>query len=351
MRVEEVSLKEFIIKSRFLDRKGARDFRRLVKQATGTIKLMGGFHAFLVCRIGGVFAGSMLVFKDPLYCSRDRSDVGCFGLVTATKQVVLVEMLEKAIEMLKQQGASSMRGPVNIPRALFGYGVQVFGFELPAIAGSSVNDKAFARLFLDLERGGYFNEKDVYYNYTQDAVKTREYLKEREASGRPLYRDYKVEHPVFDFSSKESDILAEDVAALLNESLSYRPDFYRSTGRILKATALQFSYIDGGEEYLTFLRKDKKLVGVILQQPDWFQVINDEPITRFVADTFVVAPELRGKGLMMNFMEHQAQCIESFQPGHFEYASIWKGAKKVTKAMRKPFTKLVKGFFVYEKRF
>jgi len=56
----------------------------MVKNTIAEMERDGGFATFLSCWWRGHLGGSLVAFKDPWYKSSGRSDVACFGLVTAS---------------------------------------------------------------------------------------------------------------------------------------------------------------------------------------------------------------------------------------------------------------------------
>lgn len=344
VQIVEVDFPAFWTTSRYARMVDGHSLEGLMKQHLDLVRLMGGFYHFLECRIFGEFAGSLMVFWDRLYRSRRRENVACFGLVTVEDASVLENLLRVAVDMVRKSGMIALRGPVNPPRSLFGYGVQAWGFDLPAVAGSSSNSPEHASFFKELSSRGFFSGRDVYYNFSQDPDKTRELVQRRSTMGKPLYRDFEIVHPDFENPGN----FPEMVARMMNESLEYRPDFCRTTPQILMATALQFASIPHGERMLAFFMKNGELLAGVIEQPDWFQIIREEPLTHLVGDIFMVSKKYRGLGLSMNCFEYTASNLEFFNPSYFEHASAWTGTTRILRSVKHGLVRIVKGFFVYE---
>ena len=165
--VERVSFDIFWARSRFASAVRDLDLSGQVKNAFNEMERDGGFATFITVTWRGHFGGSLAVFKDPWYRSRGRDGVACFGLVTAGNTAMLDVLVNHARIEAQSNGYKVLRGPVNPPRCLFGYGVQISGFDQPVIAGSSADPADYAVMFDELDEGGTFDGKDRYYNLIQ----------------------------------------------------------------------------------------------------------------------------------------------------------------------------------------
>ncbi|MBD3185975.1 hypothetical protein GF325_04020, partial [Candidatus Bathyarchaeota archaeon] len=67
MRIAEVDFPVFWTTSRYARMVDGHSLKGLMKQHLDLVRLMGGYYHFLECRISGEFAGSLMVFWDPLY--------------------------------------------------------------------------------------------------------------------------------------------------------------------------------------------------------------------------------------------------------------------------------------------
>ncbi len=339
LAVHELFFERFWPVSRFKGVVAGIDVKNSVNQALDDMVAGGGFVTPLECEMDGRVAGSLVVFKDPWYRSRRRDDVACFGLVTAADAPVLSALLDEAKKVARKNGASALRGPVNPPRSLLGYGLQVSGFDAPTIAGTSANAEADAIPFLELDTEGYFDSCDRYYNMLQDFGKTMEYI-----STFPLDRSFRVVNP--DLSNLGG--LPARVAALMNDTLGYRADYQWTSGERLAAQAQAYRAVPGGEKLMAFFFDGEVLAGGVIMQPDWLQVLRGEPATTVVGDIYMLAPAYQGRRLFMNCSEYSAKVLQEIGAKYYEHASIHEDTKAVLSSVKNGYAKIVRESRVYE---
>nr|MDO8117547.1 hypothetical protein [Candidatus Sigynarchaeota archaeon] len=254
--------------------------------------------------------GSIMAFKDPKYHSSGRKETGCFGLLTAPDKQTCVKLVECAMESLVGMGIQKIRGPVNMPRFLFGYGIQASGFSLSPVAGVSWDPPCYAEWFSTMVHEGMLHEATRYISYTGSLEKSEGALKNTTKRER-----LRVFYP--DFNNPGS--LPVQIASLLNAEMYKRPDgFYMDAKDVLSYAEL-FKLVVGGERLLAFLMDGDTLAGGVIMQPDWFQVLAGSRPTRFVQDTIVTASAYQGKGYGAQYFELCADVMRYFKPEYFEY--------------------------------
>jgi len=337
--VERVGFDRFWSRSRFSAAVPGLDLTGQVKNAFDEMERDGGFATFMECTWRGHFGGSLVVFKDPWYRSRGRDEVACFGLVTAGNTAMLDVLMNAARQEAHVNGLKILRGPVNPPRCLFGYGVQVSGFDQPMIAGSSADPADYAVMFDELEEGGTFDGKDRYYNLIQDFEKNAAYI-----NSINLDRSMRVVNPDFD----DLGDLPGQVATMMNESLGYRPDYMITSAERLATMAKTYKIVPGGDKLLAFYFDGDVLAGGVIMQPDWFQVLAGKPVTNVVGEIYMLAPAYQGRQLMMNFAEYAMALLRDCGITQLEHASIWEGSHAALSTVKNGFNHIIKTYNVYE---
>jgi hypothetical protein len=337
--VERVGFNRFWARSRYTSIVPGLDLAKNVKTAFDEMERDGGYVTFMTCTWRGHFGGSLAVFKDPWYRSKGRDNVACFGLVTATNTAMLDLLVNAARQDAASNGFRVLRGPVNPPRYLLGYGVQLSGYNQPVIAGTSADPEMHAALFEELDEGGTFDGKDTYYNLLQDFKKNAAYI-----DGIDLDRSLRVVNPDLDNIGD----LAGKVADMMNASLGYRPDYMLTNAQRLADSAMAYNLIPGGEKLLAFYFDGDTLAGGTIMQPDWFEVLAGKPLTAVVGEIYMLAPAYQGKWLMMNFSEYAMATCKALGIGRIEHASIWEGSHGALATVKHGLNTIIKMFRVYE---
>nr|MDO8112523.1 hypothetical protein [Candidatus Sigynarchaeota archaeon] len=337
--VQTVKFDDFWARSRFNGIIHGLDLEDQVRQSFSEMELGGGFVSFLAYRFGNKTIGSLAVFKDPWYRSAGRETVACFGLVTALDADTLARLVEAARDIAEKAGCTALRGPVNVPRILFGYGIQVSGFGLPVIAGTSFNTRNDAYAFFELESDDYFDHTDKYYNFSQDFGKTRAYI-----DAIKLDRSFRVVNPDLD---NPGDI-AGRVADMMNHLLVYRPDYQLATAVRLVTAAKAYKLVPHGEKLLAFYFDGDVLAGGVIMQPDWFQVFAGARVTGVIGEIYMLEPAYQGRKLMLNFAEYSEQVLKDLVATHYEHASIWAESDKALSTVKVGYNAIIKEFRVYE---
>ncbi len=337
--VRPVSFDTFWAGSRWRRSADGIDLKAQVRSTLDEIEAATGFVDCLECDVDGRPLGSLVVFKDPWYRSKRRDDVACFGLVTAADEPVLKALLDEAAKVAGKNGARALRGPVNSPRSLLGYGLQVSGFRMPLLAGTSANSNEDAIPFLELDTEGYFDSCDRYYNLAQDFAKTMAYISTFE-----LDRSFKVVNPDL---GNLGDLPAR-VAALMNDTLGYRADYSWESAERLAAQAQAYRLVPGGEKLMAFFFDGDTLAGGVIMQPDWFQVLRGGPVTAVVGDIYMLAPAYQGRRLFMNCSEYSMKTLAERGTKYYEHASVHEGTKAVLSSVKNGYARIVRESRVYE---
>ncbi|MEX2683134.1 MAG: hypothetical protein Q6373_016210 [Candidatus Sigynarchaeota archaeon] len=261
--------------------------------------------------------------------------------MSASDSLVLEYLLDAACQEVKKHGFSIMRGPINAPRNLFGYGVQVSGYEWPVVAGSSADTPAYKDYFTELEHQHYFVKKDKYYNLSQDFKKTSEYI-----STFTLDRHFRVINPDFNNLGE----LPSLVANMMNLTLNYRPDYMATNPSKLRASVEMYKLVPGSERLIGLFFDGDVFAGAVIMQPDWFQALAHRPVTTIIGDIYMLDKAYQGRRLFMNFSEYTAKVLAERGAQHYEHASTWEQMGVMDSAIKNGYVSIIKEFWVYEKR-
>jgi len=338
-RINEIPFLAFWLRSRYRTIVDGVDAKINVRDYFENIKSDGGFVHYLECNENGKFAGSMVVYRDLLYRSYQRDNVACFGLVTASHAGILKAMLDRAIGIIENYGLSVMRGPVNAPRSLFGYGVQSWGQEYPIIAGSSADPPRYSKMYAIVEKEHYFDKRDIYYNILQDFEKSKAYL-----ATMDFDRNFRFINPDLD----AFDVIASKIADMMNLTLNYRPDFLSTNEKRVKAAVEMYKLVPGAEKLMGLLYDGDIFAGAVIMQPDWFQVLSGRPLTQLIGDITMLDKAYQGRRLYLNFSEYYMDILSKFGCRYLEHASMWENQEAVKASLSKGVTKLIKQFWMYE---
>ncbi|HME55334.1 MAG TPA: hypothetical protein VKM55_24210 [Candidatus Lokiarchaeia archaeon] len=341
VKLQCVSFDVFWSHSRFKAFVNGVDTSEIVCESFKEMEMNGGFATFLELKIDGKVVGSLVVFKDPFYRSKGRDDVVCFGLVTALRARDLEPLLDRALHETRSHGYHVLRGPVNAPRFLFGYGVEISGFEWPIVAGTSSDPPAYAKMFGELEERGFFNGRDKYLNCIQDFDKTNENI-----AAIDLDRNFRIVNPDLDDCGK----LLEKIALMMNETLGYRPDYQIASLDKLEKAAQLYKLVPGAEKLIGLFFDDEVFAGAVLMQPDWFQAFAGKSVTTIIGDIFMLGKAYQGRKLLLNFSEYTGQTLAALGAQYYEHASIWEHTDAITAWIKIDCLKIIREFLVFEMR-
>jgi len=337
--VQHISFDEFWARSRFKSIIPGLDLGAQVRQAFGEMEQGSGFASFLACKSDEGILGSLAVFKDPWYRSAKRDNVACFGLATARDGNTLSKLILAARDAAEKAGCKALRGPVNVPRIFFGYGIQVSGFGLPIVAGTSVNTSEEAYPFEELDADGFFDRVDKYYNLSQDFSKTRAYI-----DTITLDRSFRVVNPNLDNCRD----ITERVADMMNRLLGYRPDYQLTSAERLAGAAKAYKLVPRGERLLAFYFDGDELAGGVIMQPDWFQVFAGVRVRSIVGEIYMLEKKYQGRKLMLNFAEYSEKVLKELGATHYEHASIWEDSGGALSTVKAGYNAIIKEFRTYE---
>ncbi|MEX2681331.1 MAG: hypothetical protein Q6373_007005, partial [Candidatus Sigynarchaeota archaeon] len=193
--------------------------------------------------------------------------------------------------------------------------------------------------FQELDAERYFDAHDKYFNLSQDFAKTAAYIATLE-----LDRGFRVVNP----DLGDLGDLPGKVAALMNETLGYRPDYAWTSAERLASQAQAYKLVPGGEQLMAFFFDGDVLAGGVIMQPDWFQVLRGEPATTIVGDIYMLAPAYQGRRLFMNCSEYSMRVLRRRETRYYEHASIHEGTAAVLSSVKHGYAAIVREARVFE---
>src|SRR5271157_54242 len=343
INVEKVDFETFWLHSRYRNLVPRVDLRRHVWNALNQIDDEGGFHVLLSSKENGKCTGTMAVFRDSSYRSHERDDVGCFGLVSAQDPESFAAMLGAGRDCMGIDSIDMFRGPINVPRSLLGQGVQVSGFDLPAIAGSSIDPYHYIMLYEYLVVNRDVDHFDRYYNMHQDIETMIPCIKTTNFD-----RDFTWINPDF---NDPGDLL-ENGVNLMNNTLHYRPDYHLTSKEKLAGTVQSYRTLPGGEKFLGVLIDGDTVAGGVTMQPDWFQLLSGAPVTTIIDDLQMINSEYQSQDQLLHdkFSEYSASVLAERATKYHEQASIWERGLAKLSQVKNGHAPVAREYRVYEVR-
>jgi len=323
--VKEIEFSRFWDKSRFKIYPGV-DLGIFVNEYIMSVREKSkGFVTFLEVLKDGQFMGNLMAFHDPNYRSYKRYGLGCFGLVTVNDLDSLRELMLYVKKIMRKHEIKRFRGPINMPRFLFGYGMLLEGHEEPIVAGVSFDPPEYVKWFNALCKDGTIYLKTTYCGWKLDDSKKELLLKKWPASMK-----YELIHPDFENLGN----LPKQVAKIFNETMPDRPDGFDLDENQVLAYAKLFAKVPNSKDYLGFYMDGQELIGLIIMQPDWFQVFAGKKVTKAVMDTIALFPEYHGQGLGLAMVKPSVKIIREHATEYFEYLYSDDGKPEATKISR-----------------
>lgn len=130
--------------------------------------------------------GMTLVYDD----GQETMFFGFFGIYDHNKHKISF-LVDKLIEYAKEHKYSYIRGPVNIPAVIFGWGFMVEGSSKSLFVGCPVNPPVYQRVFL--KKGFYVKFEEDRYDVV--VIKMNPHTLKRRDGSLYDFSDYEVHNP------------------------------------------------------------------------------------------------------------------------------------------------------------
>ncbi|TXT61043.1 MAG: hypothetical protein BAJALOKI2v1_50011 [Promethearchaeota archaeon] len=317
----------------------------------------------------GKFIKGMVIAEDnPHYSSRNRR-AASFGWLYAKDYEVCKELMEACESFARKRGKKLLRGPINFPKSVGGYGLQVEGFDEQLIYGVAFNDPKTApslKEFLE----------DL--NYKQDSeYLSMEVTQDRWKSGTQLDKDIKIRYLTFEeLNNRKDEILDilrgafysvlpdafgmeryKEIMDLLRNIPSH---YYKLPKKIkLENDSVQTEFVEAWKKcydrevitffHLAFDKNTDNLVGIITCLPDLYELWKDNPITRVNVDVAAVRKGYGRKGIFSSLNNIGQLTGNMLGITYYEGTSIWNLNEDAIRTIL-PHGRINRRFYVFQKR-
>lgn len=235
----------------------------------------------ILIKENGNATGNVLVYAD----DKEILYFGYFGVLNHNKRWITF-LLSELMKYAENNNFKFIRGPINIPTVIFGWGFMEEGSLESLFAGKPVNPPIYYELFR--EKGFYikFEEKSWEGNYLRiNPYKLKKFD----------YTDYQYYNPkdINDWMNLKNEFIR-----IHNE---FMPDYGKITPSVENLLDNYANYVfKYGYNFMIFFIKYKpnnKIVGCGSCLPNPFRKDKNGNYDSLIAYSWVVDPEHRGKGL------------------------------------------------------
>ena len=291
-----------------------------------------------------------------------------FGWLHARDLETCRALMTESEKFIRENKEKKIRGPINYPKFIGGIGIQTEGFEAPMISGVAFGDPK-SKVLEYLQELGY--KKDSKYSCLEIFIKKWD-------KGKDLDENIAVRFlplsEIRDLKEQIMGLASQSLYSVLADAPGGRTRFeemmdgYAQASKALKLVSEEFpqEYADvpGFREtwetcdlkkivpmaVFGFDRNTHELVGVIVCQPNLFQLWNEEPLTHLNVDTAMIKKEYVGRGIfsaLHNIGVFLASSAYGFD--YYEGTTIWANNDRAIETIV-PHGALVRTHYVVQKR-
>ncbi len=294
-----------------------------------------------------------------VFCQIDREyrsyGMPCptFGWLHAQNFEACEALMGECEKFVRAHKKKKLRGPINYPKKVGGIGFQTEGFTAPMMSGVAFSDPG-SNVLAYLEALGY--KPDAKYSCVDAFVKKWEKGKELDQNIMARF-----------LSLDEIKALKEQILGLANQSfysvladaaggkdrfeeimeMFYQaskkvkivnPDFDPQTYADMPGFLETWNAADLENIVTTsifaFDRTSGELVGLLMAQPNMYQLWSGEPLTHMNVDTIIIKKEYAGKGIF-SALHNIGKSLSSAVYGYdyFEGTSIWANNDRAIKTI------------------
>ncbi len=275
-----------------------------------------------------------------------------FGWLRAQNLETCEALINECENFVRENKKKKLRGPINYPKFIGGIGFQTEGFEAPTMSGVAFGDPE-SKVLGYLQELGY--KKDSKYSCVYVFLKKWD-------KGKDLDKNIKVRFlPIDEIRDLKEQIMglaSQSLYAVLADAPGGRTRFeemmdgYAQASKVLKLVSEEFpqeyANVPGFKEtwesrdlrkivpmaVFGFDRNTNELVGVIMCQPNLFQLWNGETLTHLNVDTAMIKKEYTGKGIFSAL--HNIGVFLSASAYGFDYyegTTIWANNDRAIKTI------------------
>ena len=324
--------------------------------------------SFFYSTQNGILTGFVICQIDDEYKSYGKS-CPTFGWLHAKNFVSCKRLMNECENFVRQNNFRKLRGPVNYPKLIGGIGWQTEGFAAPMMSGVAYNDPG-SNVLVYLKELGY--KIDTKYSCVDAFVKIW-------AKGKELDEDIMIRFlPIDEIKALKGQILnlaQQSFYSILADASGGQSRFeeimeiFSQAGKKVKILNPDFdpqTYADMpgfletwnaadlenivSTSIFAFDRRSGELVGVLMAQPNMFQLWADEPLTHMNVDTVIIKKEYVGKGIF-SALHNIGKTLSSAVYGYnyFEGTTIWANNDRAIKSIF-PHSSPLRTHYVVQKR-
>ncbi len=314
----------------------------------------------------GWFSGMVICQINPDYTSYSRK-CGTFGWLSADSFNVCKELMKVCEIFIKTNKIRKIRGPINFPKSLGGFGIQTMGFEEQMLYGVAFTDPSSSLLDY-LQTMGYFKESE----YTCVYVAQKTWDKGKKIDQNIKFRYFPL-HELYDYIDAIGDLANNSLYEILPDSsgINRIHEFFNSFNRIPKnfysikesfdpktySNIPQFIEtwetcdLENTEPLapMAFDKNSGELVGILLGLPDLYELWVGKPITRCNVDTAMVKKGYFGKGIFSALNNLGQLTANLYGIKYFEGTTIWSNNSRAIDTIF-PHCKPIRKHVVLQKR-
>ena len=292
-----------------------------------------------------------------------------FGWLHSKNFLSCKKLMKECENFIRKNNFRKLRGPVNYPKRIGGIGWQTEGFAAPMMSGVAYNDPG-SNVLVYLKELGY--KIDTKYSCVDAFVKIW-------AKGKELDEDIMIRFlPLDEIKALKGQILnlaQQSFYSVLADAAGGQSRFdeimeiFYQAGKKVKIVNPGFdpqTYADMpgfldtwnaadlenivSTSIFAFDRNSGELVGVLMAQPNMFQLWTDEPLTHMNVDTVIIKKEYAGKGIF-SALHNIGKTLSSAVYGYnyYEGTSIWANNDRAIKAIF-PHSSPLRTHYVFQKR-
>ena len=292
-----------------------------------------------------------------------------FGWLHAQNFGVCKKLMTECENFVKTHKFKKLRGPINYPIKVGGLGFQTEGFAAPMMSGVAFNDPG-SNVLAYLHELGY--KTDAKYSCVDAFAKKWEKGKDLDENIMtrflPLDEIKALKGPILKLAQQSFySVLAdatggkdrfEEIVEIYfqasKESKIVNPDFDPQTyadmpGFLDTWNAADLEKIVPTSIY-AFDRNSGELVGLLMAQPNLYQLWTGEPLSHMNVDTVIIKKEYAGKGIF-SALHNIGKSLSSAVYGYdyFEGTTIWANNDRAIKTIF-PHSSPLRTHFVVQKR-
>ena len=316
----------------------------------------------------GILTGFVICQIDGEYKSYGMS-CPTFGWLHAKNFLSCKKLMIECENFVRKNNFRKLRGPINYPKRIGGIGWQTEGFVAPMMSGVAFNDPG-SNVLDYLKELGY--KIDTKYSCVDAFVKIW-------AKGKELDEDIMLRFlPLDEIKALKGQILnlaQQSFYSVLADASGGQSRFdeimeiFYQTSRKVHVVNSNFDpqtfagmpgFLDTwnaadlenivSTSIFAFDRRSGELVGLVMAQPNLFQLWAREPLTHMNVDTVIIKKEYAGKGIF-SALHNVGKTLSSAVYGYnyFEGTTIWANNDRAIKAIF-PHSSPLRTHYVVQKR-